>query len=111
MKKTLFFAAAALAMLASCSQNDLEAPVVAQSQQGDAVEFGTYLCKAATSRAISGAVNGGVTGSITSAQALAQHRGFGVFAYYTGNKTYNEAQYVYGGSAVADEKTSCKFYV
>ena len=58
MKKTLFFAAAAIAMLASCSQNDLEAPVVAQSQQGDAIEFGTYLGKAATSRA-------GVAGSIT----------------------------------------------
>ena len=28
MKKKLIFAAAAIAMLASCSQNDLEAPVV-----------------------------------------------------------------------------------
>ena len=81
MKKTLFFAAAAIAMLASCSQNDLEAPVVAQSQQGDAIEFGTYLGKAATSRA-------GATGSIKDAQALAQHEGFGVFAYYTGTNDY-----------------------
>lgn len=81
MKKKLIFAAAAIAMLASCSQNDLEAPVVGQAQQSDAIEFGTYLGKAATSRA-------GATGSIKDAQALAQHEGFGVFAYYTGTNDY-----------------------
>ena len=83
MKKTLFFAAAAIAMLASCSQNDLEAPVVAQSQQGDAIEFGTYLGKAATTRS-------GWAGVITDDELKegSKANGFGVFAYYTGANPY-----------------------
>ena len=89
MKKKLIFAAAAIAMLASCSQNDLEAPVVGQAQQSDAIEFGTYLGKAATSRA-------GVAGSITteSLKTGAHSAGFGVFAYYTGadNYTYSSVK-------------------
>lgn len=89
MKKHLFFAATALAMLASCSQSDdLSAPVVAENTQPQAIEFGTYVGKNVNTRAIANAVDGGVTGSITSAQALAQHRGFGVFAYYTEEKDY-----------------------
>ena len=83
MKKISFFAAAAIAMLASCSQNDLEAPVVAQSQQGDAIEFGTYLGKAATSRA-------GYGGNMNTAKLKAE--GFGIFAYYTGTDTYGQHQ-------------------
>ena len=84
MKKTLFFAAAAIAMLASCSQNDLEAPVVAQSQQGDAIEFGTYLGKAAGSRA-------GWAGDITDTELKdnTKAKGFGVFATYTKEKDYD----------------------
>lgn len=77
MKKKLFFAAAAIAMLASCSQNDeLTQPTVAQSQQTP-VDFGTYVSKSATTRA-------GSTGTITTAQLLAQKGGFGVFAYMKG---------------------------
>lgn len=83
MKKKLIFAAAAIAMLASCSQNDLEAPVVGQAQQSDAIEFGTYLGKAATSRA-------GFVGEITDTELKSDAKadGFGVFAYFTGNTNY-----------------------
>lgn len=44
--------------------------------------------KSKMTRTISDAVDGGVTGSITEVQALNQHRGFGVFAYYTNEKEY-----------------------
>lgn len=82
MKKHLFFAATALAMLASCSQSDdLSAPVVAENTQPQAIEFGTYVGKNVNTRA-------GQTGSITSAQVLANKGGFGVFAYYTGDNDY-----------------------
>ncbi len=80
MKKKLIFAAAAIAMLASCSQNDLEAPVVGQAQQSDAIEFGTYLGKAAGSRA------GYNDGTMTTATMASN--GFGVFAYYTEGNPY-----------------------
>lgn len=96
MKKKLIFAAAAIAMLASCSQNDLEAPVVAQSQQGDAIEFGTYVGGAATSR-----TTGGATGNIIT-NATLQSKGFGVFAYYTGTKTYDQTQY-FDAATIADD--------
>lgn len=102
MKKHLFFAATALAMLASCSQSDdLAAPVVAENTQPQAIEFGTYVGKGIQTRAIADEVNGGVTGSITSAQALAQHRGFGVFAYYTGDNDYLGTTSVTPSTAVA----------
>ncbi len=86
MKKTLFFAAAAIAMLASCSQNDLEAPVVAEAQQS-AVEFGTYLGKAATSRV-------GATGDIVDRSAEGHKLGdtgyeFGVYATHHVTTKYN----------------------
>ncbi len=84
MKKHLFFAATALAMLASCSQSDdLSAPVVAENTQPQAIEFGTYVGKTPATRA-----TGGANGPITSAQVLAQKSGFGVFAYYTGTNDY-----------------------
>lgn len=42
MKKYLFIAAAAVAMLASCSQSDdLSAPVTQQNTEDNAVQFGT----------------------------------------------------------------------
>lgn len=84
MKKHLFFAATALAMLASCSQSDdLSAPVVAENTQPQAIEFGTYVGKTPATRA-----TGGANGPITSAQVLAQKSGFGVFGYYTIDKDY-----------------------
>lgn len=72
MKKKLIFAAAAIAMLASCSQNDLEAPVVGQAQQSDAIEFGTYIGKAATSR-----------GADPTSLTTDNLKSFGVFAFYS----------------------------
>ena len=86
MKKNLFLAAAAVAMLASCSQNDLEAPVVAEAQQ-TAIEFGTYLGNAASSRA-------GWGGNMTIEQLKESETnggGFGIFAYHTDNAVYSSA--------------------
>ena len=82
MKKILFLTASAIAMLASCSQNDLEAPVVAEAQQS-AVEFGTYVGRAATGRA-------GWVGEISDTELKDNTKtsGFGVFAYYTGATDY-----------------------
>lgn len=88
MKKVLFFAAAAIAMLASCSQSDdLTAPTVAQNAQQTPVEFGTYIGKTATTRA-------GVAGAITTTSLkTGAHKdaGFGVFAYYTDAADYTYA--------------------
>lgn len=84
MKKILFFAAAAVAMLTGCSQNDdLTAPTIAQNAQQTPVEFGTYMGNTAQTR-----VTGGANGPITSATVLAQKNGFGVFGYYTVDKDY-----------------------
>ena len=92
MKKTLFFAAAAIAMLASCSQNDLEAPVVAQSQQG-AVEFGTYVAGTPGTRALT---PGGKTGEMTTETLKngteGADSGFGVIAYSTGSTAWATAK-------------------
>ena len=118
MKKKLIFAAAAIAMLASCSQNDLEAPVVGQTQQSDAIEFGTYLGKQATSRA-------GTIGEITTTTlTTGAHKdaGFGVIAYNTGatdwagtsnavtpNFMYNQ-QVKYNSSTSAWEYSPIKYW-
>ena len=80
MKKTLLFAAAALTMLASCSQSDdlNNAPVVAESQN-QAIEFGTYVGKTTQTR-----VTGGTTGDITTKTLQESAAGFGVIAYMKG---------------------------
>lgn len=79
MKKILFFAAAAVAMLTGCSQNDdLTAPKVAQNQEQTPVDFGTYVSKGAATRA-------GSAGTITTAELLKNKGGFGVFAYMKGS--------------------------
>ena len=92
MKKFKLFAAAlGLLTFAACSSDDnglgVENTILSQSED-NAITFGTYMGQSAQTRAIADAVDGGVTGSITSAQALAQKRGFGVFAYYTGDNDY-----------------------
>ncbi|MBQ8968404.1 MAG: hypothetical protein IJ064_01535 [Bacteroidaceae bacterium] len=77
--------------MASCTTSDevFEGLNLAeQATQENAINFGTYMSGSQQTRAIADAVNGGVTGSITSAQALAQKRGFGVFAHYTVEKDY-----------------------
>lgn len=78
MKKVLFFAAAAIAMLTGCSQSDdLTAPTVAQNAQQTPVEFGTYMGRQAQTRA-------GYEGELTNTSIKANTAGFGVFAYYSG---------------------------
>lgn len=72
MKKYLFIAAAAVAMLASCSQSDdLSAPVTQQNTEDNAVQFGTYIGKTPTSRV---AAAGLTTANLKS---------FGVFAFHS----------------------------
>jgi hypothetical protein len=86
MKKILFFAATA-AFLAACSSDDLsvqEQPQQVQAEPG-AVGFDAYLQKATTRTGAHGdLVN---SGSTTDADLW---RGFGVFAYYTDNKDYDQ---------------------
>lgn len=94
MKKYLFIAAAAVAMLASCSQSDdLSAPVTQQNTEDNAVQFGTYVGGSAGSRATvgkTGDINTTVLHTGTGATD-----GFGVFAYYTKSTdyTYNQTEF------------------
>jgi hypothetical protein len=107
MKKVLFFAAAAIAMLASCSQSDdLTAPTVAQNdQQQTAIEFGTYMGKAAQTRS-------GSTGEILNTTNLKDKGGFSVFAYYTGatdyagNQTSTAPNFMYNQAVTSTDGTS-----
>ena len=89
MKKILFFAAAAVAMLTGCSQNDdLTAPTVAQNaQQQEAIQFGMYMGRQAQTRA-------GATGTITTENlkttaGAIRTAGFGVYALYTGDTDFD----------------------
>ena len=89
MKKILFFAAAAVAMLASCSQNDdlTASDVVKQDAQQDAIQFGMYMGKSAQTRA-------GATGTITTENLKTtagdiRTAGFGVYALYTGDTDFD----------------------
>ena len=98
MKKILLFAASAVLALASCTQNDEvfagDEQLAQLQQQENAIQFGTYLGQSALTRA-------GEAGSINTyilkgfkkdgsdwSNANAKKFGFGVFAYYTGNQTY-----------------------
>ncbi len=99
MKKILFFAAAAVAMLTGCSQNDdLTAPTVAQDQQQTAIEFGSYLGKVAQTRTT--AYVGNITD--TELQSSTKANGFGVIAFYTGADDYPNS----GSSAPASYSAS-----
>lgn len=88
MKKYLFIAAAAVAMLASCSQSDdLSAPVTQQNTEDNAVQFGTYIGKGAGSRAVTATsyTSGPIANAeseVNKTKSLAQAR-FGVFSYLT----------------------------
>lgn len=86
MKKHLFIAAAAVLALASCTTSDetFQGIDFAQEEaQKNAIQFGTYLGKQQLTRA-------GKTGSLNTDGLKAADAGFGVFAYYTGTKTYND---------------------
>lgn len=91
MKKYLFIAAAAVAMLASCSQSDdLSAPVTQQNTEDNAVQFGTYVGKGASSRANEGGIPGSITQTTleTGAHSTA---GFGVFGFQHTSAWTNDA--------------------
>ncbi len=76
MKKFKFFGMMAVAAMAvSCSSDD----VVQQVQEDNAIQFSTYLGNAAQSRA-----------TIADNDAL-KANGFGVFAYYTGQDAWADA--------------------
>lgn len=75
MKKNLFFAAAALVLLAGCSSNEVTEDSESKAKSAQVpVTFGTYVGQTAVTRA-------GTAGTID-ITAL-QGSGFGVFAYYT----------------------------
>lgn len=91
MKKILFFAAAAVAMLTGCSQNDdLTAPTVQNQTEDTPISFGTYM-------GYSGQTRAGSTGDIVDYNATSGHKlgsagyEFGVFAYLTGTTYPNVA--------------------
>ncbi|MBQ8938420.1 MAG: hypothetical protein IJ142_02740 [Bacteroidaceae bacterium] len=86
MKKHLFIAAAALLALASCttSEETFQGIDFAQEEaQNNAIQFGTYMGQQVMTRA-------GQTGSLNTDALKASANGFGVFAYYTGNQSYND---------------------
>ena len=77
MKKCLLFAAATLAGLASCSQNEIEN---INNPQDNAIQFGTYLGQSATTK-----------GTETTTTSI-QTSGFGVSAFYTGQNNFGAMQ-------------------
>lgn len=88
MKKSYLVMAAAAALFAACSSNDLaESPTVAQPQtvEDGTVNFDVYANRTTT--------RAGLPGSITTASLkTGDHKdaGFGVFAYYTDNTDYTQ---------------------
>lgn len=100
--KLLTLSAAAALLSVGCTTSDEVAttPSLAQSDAPTAVQFGTYMGKTST-RAGYEATSDMTTDLLKNIGATTD--GFGVFAYYTGAKTYNEAQYMYSGSAVSAE--------
>lgn len=124
MKKHLFIAAAAVVALASCTTSDEffdPAQETAQQELNDnAIQFGTYLGKQQLTRAgQAGSINTnvlkglGTNGTGTWSEAESKKYGFGVFAFYTEDKTYGQFQ---GGTytgetgkAASDSKANFMF--
>ena len=99
MKKSLLAMTALAAMLfAGCTSSDelttLES--IKQAENAPApISFGTYMGRTGT--------RAGYTGNMNDAQlqeSQANGGGFGVFAYYTGLQTYNEANYNWVSTAL-----------
>ena len=81
MKKSNLFLVTLMALIVmSCSKDETTMSI---PQEGNAIEFGTYVGRDAQTRAL----------SVETPALLASGGGFGVFAYYTG-------QNVYGGTAI-----------
>ena len=85
MKKSFYLSLFAGVLLAACSSSDMESTFeseVLQHRQMP-VDFNTFLGSNASTRS-------GATGILTSTELeKATSKGFGVFAYYTDNTTYN----------------------
>ena len=78
--KYLFVAAAAVTLMAACSENDALSVQNPAQQQGETpVSFETYMGRATT--------RAGAVGEIVTKEEL-QVNSFGVFAYYTNGETY-----------------------
>ena len=98
MKKILFFAASAVVALASCTESDDffagDEQLAQQQQQENAITFGTYMGQSTQTRAGEpGSINTNILKGFDKTgagwtEANAKKFGFGVFAYYTGNQTY-----------------------
>ncbi len=81
MGKKLFLFAAAAVALASCTETDLSGDTsFAKESTSDAIQFSAKTGNAGTTRA-------GYAGDLTNETIKNSAAGFGVFAYYSGNKT------------------------
>ena len=82
MKKLFILATAAVAF-ASCSDSDLVGNIASSqsTEQPQAVQFGTYMGSSAT--------RAGYEGDLTNASIKNSGAGFGVFGYYSEEKTFN----------------------
>lgn len=87
MKKLLLLTSAVIALggLASCSDDNVASidPVSTQAEENTPISFGTYLGNEKSTRS-------GQTGSMTT-KTLQNGEGFGVYAYYTETKKFQEA--------------------
>ncbi len=102
MKKFYFATALAAFALASCTSDDIgfnTAQDVIEAQQSNAIQFGTYMGNTPVTRAgQAGTLNTtalqglGLDGNTTWNETNAKNYGFGVFAFYTGDKTYGQFQ-------------------
>ena len=90
MKKIILFAAAT-AILAACTSDDLATDAQQQTAQDEAVTFDAYLLRTTTRAGATGPVTTDSLKTATSASYLGHHyqAGFGVFAYYTDNFDYS----------------------
>ena len=110
MKKLFILATAAVA-LASCSDSDLVGNIASsqQTEQPQAVEFGTYMGSAATRTEVSKSYSSGAIGNTENTtdkiKSLAQAR-FGVFSYLTNPTTgdYNPASTVLAPNFMYDQE-------
>ena len=121
MKKFYFATALAAFALASCTSDDIgfnTAQDVIEAQQSNAIQFGTYMGNTPVTRAgQAGSINDnvlkglGTNGTGTWSEEESKKYGFGVFAFYTEDKTYGQFQggtYT-GETGKADNNSAANF--
>lgn len=85
--KKLFLFAAAAALFAACSSDDLTQQAAQQTpQDNEAVNFDVYMQRATTRTGVTG---GATTALLIDGSSKLSEAGFGVFAYYTDNFDYS----------------------